>query len=344
MNGNHVNVDIHNRNRLQSYKQTRNHKVLIIATGGTIAQTHDDDKGGSTPQLTGDDLLKAIPEIELLTSIEVKEFCNIDSRHVDLDFFRGLTRLVKQAIIREDIFAVIITHGTDTMEQTAYFLQRTIATKKPIILTGAMRSADQVSPDGPINLANSVKQAVHPEAINKGVTINFNSKIHSAIYAIKSHSENVDAFSSGEKGLLGVSSNEKIVWYNNPVLPSVIVNNLDNLLDVPVLFCLPGANYKYLNLENIKGMVLVGYGCGNVNNETYELAKNAIEKGIVVVLVTRVENGGVFAEYAGIGGVQSMKDLGVITANDLNYWRARLCLMLALSATQNINDIQYCFL
>jgi L-asparaginase len=319
-------------------------KVLIITTGGTIASTNDDENGGSIPQVNGKDLINSIPNIHSIATVDVIEFVNIDSRNVNLEFFRNLTKIIKHSIIREDISAIIMTHGTDTMEQTAYFLQRAISSKKPLILTGAMRAADQLSPDGPVNLINSLKQAIHPEAINRGVTINFNGKIHSANYAFKCQSENLDAFSSGEKGLVGIITNKKIIWYNNPVMPSTIPHNLDNLHDVPVLFCSPGSSYRYLNLEEVKGMVIVGYGCGNVNNETYELAQKAVKNGIVVILVTMVENGGVFAEYGGIGGVASMKEIGVITANELNYWRARLSLILALSTTADIDEIKYCFI
>ena len=206
-----------------------------------------------------------------------------------------------------------------------------------------MRASDEMSPDGPINLINSIEQAIHPEALNKGVTINFNGKIHSANYVHKCHSGNVDAFSSGEKGLIGTITNKKITWYNNPVLPNIIPHNLDNLQNVPIIICSPGLDYNFLNLEEIKGLVIVGYGCGNVNNETYELAKKAVLKGIVVILVTMVENGGVFAEYGGIGGVKSMKDIGVITANELNYWRCRIALILALSTTTDNDEINYNF-
>ena len=277
-------------------------KVLIITTGGTIAEAHDDKEGGATPQVGGKDLINSVPAIKDIASVEVIEFMNIDSRNVNLQFFQGLTKTIKHSIVRNDIISIIITHGTDTMEQTAYFLQRAISSKKPIILTGAMRASDELSPDGPINIINSLVQAVDPEAINKGITINFNGKIHSANFAFKFNSGNVDAFSSGEKGLVGTVINKDIIWYNNPVLPSTIPHDINNLQNVPIIFCQPGLDYSFLNLKEIKGLIIVGYGCGNVNNETYELAKEAISMKIVVILVTMVENGGVFSEYGGICG------------------------------------------
>ena len=318
-------------------------KILIITTGGTIEQGHVNESEGVVPLPNGYQFV--IPEFSNFpTTYETVSLFNIDSRNSDLPFLASLAMYLKKSIERNEIMAVIITHGTDTMEQTAYFLQRTISSSKPIILTGAMRASDARSPDGPINLINCVKQALDAESINKGVTINFNGKIHSANHVFKLSSINVDAFSSGEKGLVGLVSKDKIIWYNNPILPPIISHNLSVLHDVPIIMISPGSTYDHIDLKKIKGMVIVGYGCGNVNEQTYELADNAAKIEVPVVLVTRVQNGGVFCEYGNRGGVESMKRLGVIIANELSDWRARIVLILSLSTNNNVDYIKSKFI
>ena len=155
-------------------------KVVIVTTGGTIAMKYDQDSGGLVPTVSGKDLLEAIPELGEIATIETVEFSNIDSSQMTPEIWRNLSDKVEEILLRSDVQGVVITHGTDTMAEGAFFLETTLQSRKPVVFVGAMRSASDLSPDGPANIYNAVLQVTSPQAEGWGVTVTMNQFVNSA--------------------------------------------------------------------------------------------------------------------------------------------------------------------
>lgn len=306
--------------------RTGDARIVVITTGGTIVQAFDESSGGYVPKTSGSALISSIGNQVKLENIEVVEYCMIDSRAIDLDFLSGLAVLVQENINNDSVDGIVIVHGTDTMEITAYFLHRCITTsRKPIVITGAMRVVSNSDYDGTANITNSIKQVSNPESIEYGygVSINFAGKIHSPIYVFKEHSFAVDPFASGNYGVIGMMHTSRIDWLNNPK-KSHIIPLPKKLASIPIVYAYPGAQDCFLDgfIGKFKGIVVVAYGSGNVSVNMYMAIKKVIENGLKVVLVTNCKYGGVYAEYGGMGGNKSLADLGVINADDLNAYQA----------------------
>lgn len=304
-------------------------RIIVITTGGTIVQQFDKDSGGYVPKTSGNALISSIGNIVKLENLKVIEYCMIDSRAVDLKFLQGLQALVQEQVDDDDVDGVVIVHGTDTMEITAYFLHRSVvASRKPIVITGAMRVVSNNDYDGTANITNSIKQVSNPECVEfaYGVSINFAGKIHSPIYVYKEHSFAIDPFASGNYGIIGMMHTSRIDWLNNP-RKSLVIPMPKKLASVPIINAYPGASECLLDgfIGKIKGLVVVAYGSGNTSVEMYKAIKKVIENGIMVVLVTNCRYGGVYQEYGGIGGNKSLSDIGVIMADDLNAYQAMIC-------------------
>lgn len=304
-------------------------RIVVITTGGTIVQKFDINSGGYVPKTSGTELLDSLKNLVKLENIKVVEFCMIDSRAIDLEFLHGLATEVQSHVDDDHVDGIIIVHGTDTMEITAYFLHRTIITsRKPIVLTGAMRVVSNSDYDGTANITNAIKQVSNPESIEfgYGVSINFAGKIHSPIYVSKEHSFAVDPYASGNYGVIGMMHTNRIDWLNNP-RKSVIIPLPKKLANVPMVYAYPGASSDFLDsfIGRFKGLVVIAYGSGNVSVKMYEAIKKVIENNMKIVLVTNCKYGGVYQEYGGIGGNKSLKDIGVIMADDLNPYQAMIC-------------------
>lgn len=302
-------------------------RIVVITTGGTIVQKFDKEMGGYVPKTSGKELIGSISSEINLDKIEVIEFAMIDSRAVDLKFLHDLSLLVQKNIDDEYVDGIVVIHGTDTMEITAYFLHRSVISPvKPIVITGAMRVVTNSDYDGKANITNAIKQVSNPESFSfgYGVSINFAGKIHSPVNVHKEHSFAIDPFSSGNFGVIGMMHTNRIDWLNNPK-KSKNIPLPDQLASVPIVYAFPGATIDCLNgyaNGNFKGIVIVAYGSGNVNECMFKAIEKVISHGLKVVLVTNCKYGGIYAEYGGIGGNQSLKDLGVIMADDLNPYQA----------------------
>ena len=186
--------------------------VAIITTGGTIAQKFDAEAGGLVPAVSGEALVEAVPALRELAQLRVIPLVNIDSRDMTPELWLRLARLVNETLAEPVVAGVVVTHGTDTMEDTAYLLELTVASDKPVVLTGAQRDASTPDADGPRNLLNAVRQVIDPHASGRGVTVTFDSKIYYARPATKCHTSHVNAFAAGHYDIREVV---KIGWPMN---------------------------------------------------------------------------------------------------------------------------------
>ncbi|MCR2101001.1 type II asparaginase [Campylobacter upsaliensis] len=321
-------------------------KIAILATGGTIAGSIDSAVAttGYTAGVVGVDvLIKAVPEIQNLAKIEGQQIANIDSSNMRDEIWLKLAQEINK-LFASGVDGVVITHGTDTMEETAYFLNLTIKSDKPVILVGAMRPSTAISADGPKNLYNAV--ALATDKNTKGVMVAMNDKIQSARGVVKTHTLNVDAFSSPDFGDLGYIVDGKVYFYNNVAKTDTKkapfdVKNLKELPKVDILYTYSndgsGVAAKALFENGTKGIVVAGSGAGSIHEAQKEVLKELLAKGLKVAVSSRVVAGRVVVSEAD-------KKLGFISAEDLNPQKARILLMLALTKTNDPKKIQEYFL
>ena len=321
-------------------------KIAILATGGTIAGSIDSAVAttGYTAGVVGVDvLIKAVPEIQNLAKIEGQQIANIDSSNMRDEIWLKLAQEINK-LFASGVDGVVITHGTDTMEETAYFLNLTIKSDKPVVLVGAMRPSTAISADGPKNLYNAVALAADKNA--KGVMVAMNDKIQSARAVVKTHTLNVDAFSSPDFGDLGYIVDGKVYFYNNVAKTRTKktpfdVKNLKELPKVDILYSYSndgsGVAAKALFENGTKGIVVAGSGAGSIHEAQKEVLKELLTKGLKVAVSSRVVAGRVAVS-------ETDKKLGFISAEDLNPQKARILLMLALTKTNDVKKIQEYFL
>ncbi|EOG4218509.1 type II asparaginase [Campylobacter jejuni] len=323
-------------------------RIAILGTGGTIAGFIDSTiatTGYTAGAIDIDVLIKAVPQIRDLADISWEQIANIDSSNMCDEIWLRLAKKIAK-LFAEGIDGVVITHGTDTMEETAYFLNLTIKSDKPVVLVGAMRPSTAISADGPKNLYNAVALVANKEAKNKGVMVAINDKILSARGVVKTHSLNVDAFSSPDFGDLGYIVDGKVFFYNNVTKAHTKnapfdVSKLTSLPKVDILYSYSndgsGVAAKALFEHGTKGIVVAGSGAGSIHKNQKDVLKELLKKGLKVVVSSRVVAGCVAVS-------DSDEKLGFISAEDLNPQKTRVLLMLALTKTSDPKKIQEYFL
>lgn len=321
-------------------------KVVLIATGGTIAMKIDPEKKAPVPAISGEDLVATVPEIAEHARIEVVNFSNIPSDYMEPALWVKLQKEVVKALEQPDVAGVVISPGTDTIEETAFFLDLTVKTEKPVVLIGAQRNASERDFDGPRNLLNAVRICISPEARGKGVMVALNDQINAAREVTKTHTSNVETFRSGDFGFIGVVDSDRVVFYRTPTRRQHIPLVKEELPYVEIVSMYAGANgnmVKAAVAAGAKGVVVQALGWGNVNVPMYDAIKEAIEKGVVVVISTRVWTGRVLPIYGFKGGGKTLKELGTVMADDLSPQKARILTMLAMQSTSDPKEIQKFF-
>ncbi len=320
-------------------------KVVAITTGGTIAMKYDAETGGLIPAVSGEDLLEAVPPLKNIAEMEVVEYSNVPSGHITPAMMFELGKLVDEKASDSDVAGIVITHGTDTIEETAYMLDLVLHTEKPVCLTGAMRGASDMSWDGPGNILAAVQAAVSPELIGQGVVVVLNNVIHAACDVTKTHSVNTDTFSSPWWGPIGYVYDDKVVIKRHCTNRQKIQpDSLEE--DVYLLKTAAGMDsflFECLVQKKTKGIVVEGLGCGNVPPAVKKGIELARQHNIPVVLTTRVSAGRVAPVYSYEGSAGSLLPSGIILAGELSGQKARIKLMLALKAANNDIELKKYF-
>lgn len=317
-----------------------NDKVVILTTGGTIAMRLDPERG-VVPAVSGPELIAAVPPLEAVCPVEVREFANIPSPHMTPAIMFELARTAEQALTEPDTLGVVITHGTDTMEETAWLLDQYIQNDKPVCLTGAMRSTAEISPDGPKNILRSVRCAASPHARGMGTLVVMNEEIHAAREVTKTHTANVKTFESPFWGPLGYVDEDRVIFRRAPlgrrvIRPSAVAEDI-HLIALPA-----GADDFLVNClvdKHAKGIVIETGGRGNVHPAAVPGILRAVERGISVVCASRCPAGRVLGVYGYQGGAKRLQEAGVILAGELSGHKARITLMLALGVTGDMREL-----
>lgn len=319
--------------------------VVFVTTGGTIAQKADPASGGAVPAVSGDALVAAVPGLDAIARTRVVPVANIDSRDMTPALWLAVAKAVNEALDDDAVAGVVVVHGTDTMQETAYFLDRIVSGDKPVVLTGAMRDASDPYPDGPDNLRDAALQAAAPSSRGRGVTVTLNGRIVGAAGVAKVQTDNVAAFGGGERGLLGVVDGLGVHWYGRPE-PGPRFALPETLPDVAMVVDYPGSDGRLLDAavaDGAAGVVVVGYGIGNVSAGMFAGIERAATKGVPLLLTTRVPAGRIHPAYGGAGGGASLRDLGVVFGADVDPWKNRILMMLALGTERDRHTLEAVF-
>jgi L-asparaginase len=325
-------------------------RIKVLATGGTIAgaQATQADAGYKSGTFSVDDLIKAVPQMTNIAVLSGEQVANIGSQTMNHEVWLKLAARVNEVLKGADVDGVVITHGTDTMEETAYFLSLVVKSDKPVVLVGSMRPATAISADGPINLYNAVALAGNPDARGRGPLVVLNDTIHYAREAQKMHSTRMDTFSSPNRGIAGMMNTGKAFFYSaNTVrhttksefaIDGLTIANLPRVEVVYSYANLGGELIDALVAQGVKGIVLAGVGDGNSTDAALAALEKAAKKGVAVVRCSRTGSGVVDRNVE----VNDDK-LGFIAGMELNAQKARILLMLGLTKTSDVKKLQQFF-
>jgi len=333
------------RNRKNQHPPDKKPRVMILATGGTIAGSAESgtQAGYTSGQVTVDAMIGAVPGLRAIARVHGEQIANVGSQDMTFAIMIDLANRVNTLLGDSNVDGVVVTHGTDTMEETAYFLNLTVRSKKPVVLTGAMRPATAVSADGPLNLYNAVAVAADPAAAGRGALVVMNDRIHGAHSLTKSNTTSVETFMSPINGLIGTVNYGSIEYFRRPVRKHTHEStfSLEGVLTLPrvdiIYACadMPADLVDCSMERGARGIVIAGDGNGNMNAATVERAARAAKKGILIVRSSRVPTGKV-------GRNVEIDDdrLRFIASDELNPAKARILLMLALMKKHSREQIQ----
>ena len=312
-------------------------KILIVFTGGTFSMMMDKESGGAVPRFSGEELLKMIPGVKDLAHISCYDFGKYPGPHMTPEIMLNLSKNIKEKLNENKYSGIIITHGTDTLEETAYLLDLTIKNEIPIVVTGSLKNSSAPDWDGPKNLFDSIAVCLNSNSKNMGVLVCMHSEVNAASEVTKIFSDEVNTFQSLDFGSLGFVRNEKVIYNRLPQhLEHIDTEKINTNVDLLTVYA--GMDEKFFKLSvdsGTEGLVVEALGIGNVPPKTFEGIKYVIEKKIPVILVSRCPAGETDYIYSYPGAGKHLHDLGVIFTDYLNGQKARIKLMLALGKCED---------
>lgn len=322
-------------------------RIRLLATGGTIAGAQTTGgRGYQAGKFSIDALVAAVPQLATLARLEVEQVAAIGSQDMNEAVWLRLAARTQAAVDTSEIAGVVITHGTDTMEETAFFLNLVVRTEKPVVLVGAMRPATAISADGPMNLYNAIAVAGQPAARGRGVLVVANDEIHFAREIAKTDTTQVGTFNSGHRGLAGLVNAGRLHLYGPPVRRHTAESefSLEGLTALPrvdIVYAYAGMGRELIDAAvkaGARGLVLAGVGDGNLGAVALAAASDAAKAGVAVVRSSRT-GGGVVERNIEIDDDK----FGFIAADELNPQKARVLLQLGLTRTEEPKALQELF-
>ncbi len=322
--------------------------IVILATGGTIAgaAATGTQAGYKSGAVTIDAMIAAVPGIRDLANIKGEQISNVGSQDMSFGIMLTLAKRINVLLATPGVDGIVVTHGTDTMEETAFFLNLTVKSDKPVVLVGSMRPSTAVSADGPLNIYDGVAVAADPNAKGLGVLVVMNDWIHGAHSLTKTSTTAVQTFMSPLRGLVGVSTYGKNDYYNAPQWKHTTgsefdITNVTTLPRVDIIFACADMSADLIDAavaNGAKGVVIAGVGNGNMNKASLEAAERAAKKGVVIVRSSRVATGAV-----GRNVEVNDDEMGFVASDELNPQKSRILLMLALLKPRTTADLQQLF-
>ncbi|HCV1825893.1 asparaginase [Staphylococcus aureus] len=317
--------------------------LLVIHTGGTISMSQDQSNKVVTndinPISMHQDVINQYAQID-----ELNPF-NVPSPHITIQHVKQLKDIILEAVTNKYYDGFVITHGTDTLEETAFLLDLILGIEQPVVITGAMRSSNEIGSDGLYNYISAIRVASDEKARHKGVMVVFNDEIHTARNVTKTHTSNTNTFQSPNHGPLGVLTKDRVQFHHMPYRQQAL-ENVNDKLNVPLVKAymgMPGDIFSFYSREGIDGMVIEALGQGNIPPSALEGIQQLVSLNIPIVLVSRSFNGIVSPTYAYDGGGYQLAQQGFIFSNGLNGPKARLKLLVALSNNLDKAEIKSYF-
>ncbi|AHZ99281.1 asparaginase [Staphylococcus aureus] len=317
--------------------------LLVIHTGGTISMSQDQSNKVVTndinPISMHQDVINQYAQID-----ELNPF-NVPSPHMTIQHVKQLKDIILEAVSNKYYDGFVITHGTDTLEETAFLLDLILGIEQPVVITGAMRSSNEIGSDGLYNYISAIRVASDEKARHKGVMVVFNDEIHTARNVTKTHTSNTNTFQSPNHGPLGVLTKDRVQFHHMPYRQQAL-ENVNEKLNVPLVKAymgMPGDIFSFYSREGIDGMVIEALGQGNIPPSALEGIQQLVSLNIPIVLVSRSFNGIVSPTYAYDGGGYQLAQQGFIFSNGLNGPKARLKLLVALSNNLDKAEIKSYF-
>lgn len=328
--------------------QQKKANVVILATGGTIAgaAASGTQAAYTSGAVTIDAMIAAVPGMTNMANIKGEQISNVGSQDMSFEIMLKLAKRINELQKVADVDGIVVTHGTDTMEETAFFLNLVVKGEKPVVMVGSMRPSTAVSADGPLNLYNAVGVAIDPNARGRGVLVVMNDWIHAAHSLTKTSTTAIQTFMSPLRGVVGVATYGKNDFYNSPQWKHTSasefdVTNVNKLPRVDIIFAcadMPPDLIDASVANGAKGIVIAGVGNGNMNKASLEAAARAAKKGVVVVRSSRVATGSV-----GRNVEVNDDEMGFVASDELNPQKARLLLSLALLKQRSNAELQNLF-
>ena len=312
--------------------------ILIVFTGGTFSMRIERKKsGGAVPRYSGEELLKKIPEVQKPAKISFYDFGKYPGPHVTPEIMMQLSKQLKKKLAENKYDGIVVTHGTDTLEETAYLIDLTIKTKVPIVFTGSMKNSSERDWDGPKNLVDSIQVCLNKNSKGMGTLVCMHGEVNAASEVTKIFSNEFETFQSLDFGSLGFVQKDRVVYNRLPRFLEIINTNKINP-NVDLLTVYAGMDEKFFRHSadsGVDGLVIEALGIGNVPPAAFKGVEYVIKKNIPVVLVSRCPAGETDYIYSYPGAGRHLHNLGVIFTDYLNGQKARIKLMLALSKTQD---------
>lgn len=320
-------------------------KLSMIFTGGTIAMKQDPGRGGIVPALKGRDIIRQVPGLSGLCSIELLDFGQYPGPHMTPRLMLDLSKLVRKCLRKPGVAGAVVTHGTDTLEETAYLLDLTVGSGKPVVVAGAMKDCTELGWDGPANLLGAARTALAPEARGKGVLVFLNDRINSASEVTKTNTESFETFASPELGPLGWVDRDRVAFYRQPLFrESYRAERIEPAVDlIKTAAGMDDRLIRHSVDSGARGLVIEGMGRGNVPPAVVPGIAHALAKSIPVVLCSRCIGGRVLDEYAYEGGGRQLRRMGVILGGHLPGHKARIKLMVLLGMGMKTPAIKQAF-
>ncbi|SUK03704.1 asparaginase [Staphylococcus aureus] len=317
--------------------------LLVIHTGGTISMSQDQSNKVVTNDINPISLHQDV--INQYAQIDELNPFNVPSPHMTIQHVKQLKDIILEAVTNKYYDGFVITHGTDTLEETAFLLDLILGIEQPVVITGAMRSSNEIGSDGLYNYISAIRVASDEKARHKGVMVVFNDEIHTARNVTKTHTSNTNTFQSPNHGPLGVLTKDRVQFHHMPYRQQAL-ENVNEKLNVPLVKAymgMPGDIFSFYSREGIDGMVIEALGQGNIPPSALEGIQQLVSLNIPIVLVSRSFNGIVSPTYAYDGGGYQLAQQGFIFSNGLNGPKARSKLLVALSNNLDKAEIKAYF-
>ena len=319
--------------------------IAVVNTGGTIASRYDPKQNGWVSSASAEDLIRSVPGVEDIANVRLVEHSQVNGYRIDTETVFSLAVRLRELLSEPDIDGAVVVHGTATLEETAYLLDLTVGSSKPVVVTGAQRRFDDPGNDGPTNLLFAIHVAAHPGSTDRGVLVALAGEIHAARDAIKAHTQLTTVFTSRDGGAVGFVSATDVTFFSRP--DRRLFLTVDHVKEnVQLIKMAQGTNDLLLRAcinGRVDGIVIEGFGGGHVNDGPFEAVCDAIAAGIPVVVATRVLVGRTHGEYVHPGSNRRLREAGAIPAGFLSGQKARILLMVALATTDDPAELKSIF-